>query len=115
MLSARALDETNGKIDWKKKVWNATNELKIPFNPCDKIPYVPENVPLRLVNDVTLPPRSQNKVKITTKATTTSGYIIAPTDIENGEASVAWGACNEPTWCQLINASENISALKKEA
>jgi hypothetical protein len=75
VLSARALDETNGKIDWKKKVWNVTDEVQIPFNPCDTIPYVPESVPLRLVNDVTLPPRSQNKVNIMTKAATTSGYI----------------------------------------
>ena len=82
--------KTNGKIDWEKKVWNATADIKIAFNPCDTIPYVPESVPLRLVKDVTIPPRSQNKVNGMTKAATTSEYcnIIAPADIENGEASV---------------------------
>ena len=113
VLSTRAFDEMNGRIDWDKNIWNVTNDIKVAFDPNDTIQYVPESVPLRLAHDVKLPPRSQNKVSTMTKAATTSGYIIAPTNIENGEVTVAWGACNEPTWCQLINASKKYKHLKK--
>ena len=112
VLSAKALN-SEGVIDWSNRKWVFDEKRAIEFENSDVVPYVPLSIPLRAKKTIMMPPRSLGKFEIEAKGALTRGYIIAPAQKLQCDVAAAWGPCDEPTWCQLINFSREYTQIKK--
>ena len=112
VLSARALS-SGGVVNWSDRRWVYDEKKAIIFENDDVVPYVPLSIPLRAKKTIMMPPRSLGKFEIEAKGALTRGYIIAPAQKLQCDVAAAWGPCEEPTWCQLINFSREYTQIKR--
>ena len=112
VLSAKALNN-EGAVDWSSRKWVIDDKRAIAFEDNDVVPYAPLSIPLRAKKTIMMPPRSLGKFEVEAKGALTRGYIIAPAQKLQCDVAAAWGPCDEPTWCQLINFSREYTKIKK--
>ena len=105
------------RIDLNEGVWNITQReggesMKLNFDGSNIEHYLPNFSPLLAKMDCVLPPRSQNRVRVTHKVCG-EGYVVAPTTLSEAGLTTAWGICNTPEWVQVLNLTDSFVTVKK--
>ena len=117
VVLGRECDTFNSNIDWEAGQWTFAPKISglsmsCHFNYEDIEHYLPAFSPVLAKKDMVLPPRSQNRIHVTHDVCGT-GYVVAPTQLNEPGLSPAWGICNEPEWVQVLNLTDSHVKIKK--
>ena len=117
VVLGRECNTFDSRVDWEAGLWTFAPKqsglsLSCPFSYEDIEHYLPAFSPVLAKKDMVLPPRSQNRIHVTHDVCGT-GYVVAPTQLNEPGLSPAWGICDEPEWVQVLNLTDSHVTIKK--